>query len=157
MLDYTDPKPLGRGYIGLQFRSGKIEFRNVKLKPLGMKSLFNGKDLTGWKTYPEMKSVFTVTPGGELHVKNGRGQLETAGQYGDFTLQLEAFVNGKAPQLGRVLPLHPRRGDERLRVPDSQRLQGRRPRQAGRLRHRRHLPPPGRPPRGRRRLPVVLR
>jgi len=100
VLDYTDPKPLGRGFIGLQFRSGRIEFRNIKLKPLGTKSLFNGKDLTGWKTYPDMKSVFSVTPEGYLNVKNGRGQLETEGRWADFTLQLEVFVNGKALNSG---------------------------------------------------------
>ncbi len=100
VLDYTDPKPLGRGFIGLQFRNGKVEFRNVKLKPLGAKSLFTGKDLSGWKTYPELPSVFTVTPEGWLNVKNGRGQLETAGQYADFTLRLDAFVNGKALNSG---------------------------------------------------------
>ncbi len=95
VLDYTDPKPLGRGYIGLQFNTGKIEFRNVKLKPLGTKSLFNGKDLAGWKTFPEMASVFSVTDEGSLNVKNGKGMLESEGQYEDFTLQLECFVNGK--------------------------------------------------------------
>ncbi len=95
VLDYTDPKPLGRGYIGLQFNTGKIEFRNVKLKPLGTKSLFNGKDLAGWKTFPDMASVFSVTDEGWLNVKNGKGMLETEGQYEDFTLQLECFVNGK--------------------------------------------------------------
>jgi hypothetical protein len=100
VCDYTDPKPLGRGYIGLQFRAGKIEFRNVKLKPLGTQSLFNGKDLTGWKTYPDMATVSAVTPEGWINVKNGRGQLETEGQYGDFTLQLEACVNGKGLNSG---------------------------------------------------------
>lgn len=100
VCDYTDPKPLGRGYIGLQFRTGKIEFRNVKLKPLGMTSLFNGKDLSGWKTYPDMASVFTVTPEGWINVKNGRGQLESEGQYDDFTLQLDVFVNGKGLNSG---------------------------------------------------------
>ncbi len=94
VLDYLDPKPLGRGFIGLQFNTGKIEFRNIKLKPLGMKSIFNGKDLAGWKTYPDMKSVFSVTPEGYLNVKGGKGQLETEGRYGDFTLQLEVIVNG---------------------------------------------------------------
>lgn len=94
ILDYTDPKPVHRGRIGLQFRTGKIEFRNVKLRPLGAKSMFNGKDLGGWKTYPEMPSVFSVTPEGWLNVKNGPGQLESEGQYGDFTMQAEVFVNG---------------------------------------------------------------
>ncbi|MFH1921514.1 MAG: DUF1080 domain-containing protein, partial [Planctomycetota bacterium] len=100
VLDYTDPKPPGRGFIGLQLNSGKVEFRNIKLKPLGLASLFNGRDLTGWKTYPDLASKFSVTPEGWLNVKDGRGQLETEGQYADFTLQLEVFVNGKALNSG---------------------------------------------------------
>jgi len=100
VLRYTDPKPLGRGFIGLQFRQGKIEFRNIKLKPLDTKSIFNGKDLSGWKTYPDMASVFSATPEGWMNVKNGRGMLETQGQYADFTLQLEVFSNGKALNSG---------------------------------------------------------
>jgi hypothetical protein len=100
ILQYTDSRPLGRGFVGLQFRRGKIEFRNIKLKPLGTKSIFNGKDLAGWKTYPELKSVFSVTPEGWLNVKNGKGQLETVDRYADFTLQLEVFVNGRALNSG---------------------------------------------------------
>ncbi|MEN6498600.1 MAG: DUF1080 domain-containing protein [Thermoguttaceae bacterium] len=100
VLDYTDPKPLVRGPIGLQFSSGKIEFRNVKLKPLGLQSMFNGKNLVGWKTYPEMKSRFTVTPEGWINVKDGRGQLESEGQYADFTMQLDVFSNGKSLNSG---------------------------------------------------------
>ncbi|NQT38678.1 MAG: DUF1080 domain-containing protein [Planctomycetes bacterium] len=100
VLDYTEAKPLGRGFIGLQFRTGKIEFRNVKLKPLQLKSIFNGKDLAGWKTYPDMLSVFSVTPEGWLNVKNGKGQIETEGSYADFTFQSEVFVNGKALNSG---------------------------------------------------------
>ena len=115
VLDYTDPKPLGRGFIGLQLNSGKVEFRNVKLKPLGLGSMFNGKDLTGWKTYPDMKSKFTVTPEGWLNVKDGRGQLETEGQYADFTLRLEVFVNGEGLNSGvffRSIPGDPMNGYE---------------------------------------------
>jgi hypothetical protein len=95
VLDYTDPQPLGRGRIGLQYRFGKIEFRNVKLKPLGLQSLFNGRDLAGWRTYPELKSVFSVTSAGELNVKNGKGQLESEGKFADLVLQLEVYSNGK--------------------------------------------------------------
>ncbi|MBN2475024.1 MAG: DUF1080 domain-containing protein [Pirellulales bacterium] len=115
VLEYTDPKPLGRGFIGLQFRQGKIQFRNVKLRPLATKSLFNGKDLAGWRTYPEMQSVFSVTPEGWLNVKNGRGMLESTGQYDDFTLQLEVFVNGRALNSGvffRSIPGDPMNGYE---------------------------------------------
>lgn len=95
VLEYNDPQPLRRGHIGLQLNQGKVEFRNIKLKPLGMVSLFNGKDLSGWKTYPEMASRFTVTDDGLLNVKDGRGQLETEGSYGDFVLQLECITHAE--------------------------------------------------------------
>ena len=114
VLDYLDPMPSGRGYVGLGFEQGPIEFRNFKLKPLGMKTIFNSKDLTGWKTYPDMKSVFSVTEKGELNVKNGRGQLETTGSYDDFTLQLEVFVNGKELNSGIFFRCIPGEDDERL-------------------------------------------
>lgn len=97
VLDYTDPKPLGRGFIGLQHNSGKVAFRNIKLKPLGLNRLFNGRDLTGWKQYPDMASEFTVTDEGWLNVQNGSGQLETEQSFGDFVLQLECISH--APNL----------------------------------------------------------
>ena len=95
VLDYTDPVPLGRGRIGLQLNSGKVEFRNIKLKPLGLEEIFGGKDLSAWTVYPDRKSEFSVTPEGNLRVRNGNGQLETNGRWADFTLQLDCFVNGK--------------------------------------------------------------
>jgi hypothetical protein len=95
VLDYLDDKPLGRGYLGLQFNSGKVEFRNVKLKPLSLESIFNGKDLTGWKEYPGKKSKFSVTSEGALNVKDGNGQLEFQTPVADFVLQLEAISNGR--------------------------------------------------------------
>lgn len=91
VLEYVDPQPLQRGRIGLQLNQGKVEFRDIKLKPLGLSSLFNGRDLTGWKSYPEMEGEFTVTADGHLNVKNGRGQLETEQSFGDFVLQLECI------------------------------------------------------------------
>jgi hypothetical protein len=107
VLDYTDPSPLRRGHIGLQLNQGKVEFRNIKLKPLGGTSVFNGQNLSGWKEYPEMASKFTVTPEGWINVKNGRGQLETERQYGDFALQLECISHAKNLNSGvffRCLP-----------------------------------------------------
>ena len=95
VLDYTDPQPLGRGRIGLQLNSGKVEFRNIKLKPLGLEKIFNGKDLSGWTVYPDRKSKFSVTADGDLNVQNGNGQLETTGRWADFTFQFDCFVNGK--------------------------------------------------------------
>ncbi|MCL4205505.1 MAG: DUF1080 domain-containing protein [Pirellulaceae bacterium] len=97
ILDYKDPHPLRRGHIGLQFNQGRVAFRNIRLKPLGLQPLFNGRDLTGWKTYPDMASKFTVTEAGELHVQDGRGQLETERQFGDFVLRLQCKTH--APEL----------------------------------------------------------
>jgi hypothetical protein len=94
VLDYTDPTPLKRGRIGLQLNSGPVEFRNIKLKPLALKSIFNGKDLTGWHGHPMSASVFTVSAEGAINVKNGRGQLESDAQFGDFVAQWECFSNG---------------------------------------------------------------
>ena len=95
VLDYVDPKPLGRGAIGLQYNTGAVEFRNVKLKPLGLKSLFNGRDLTGWKTFAGKSSVVSVTPEGALNIKNGPGQTESEAQFADFVFQGEIISNGK--------------------------------------------------------------
>lgn len=90
-LEYVDPHPLARGRIGLQHNQGKVAFRRIKLKPLGTRPIFNGKDLTGWNAEFQGESKFTVNEAGELNVRNGKGQLETQGEYGDFVLQLECI------------------------------------------------------------------
>jgi len=87
------------GHIGLQFHPGsRIEFRNVKLKPLGLKPIFNGKGLTGWHRVgtdsAKQPPVWSVT-GGAIHVEKGPGQLETAGTWADFVLQLDIRTNPK--------------------------------------------------------------
>ncbi len=72
--------------------------RNIKLKPLGTKPLFNGKDLSGWKKFEgdgkRAKSQFTVTKEG-LSIKNGPGDLQTTGEWSDFVLQLDCRTNGE--------------------------------------------------------------
>lgn len=95
VLDYTDSteKPLTTGYIGLQMNGGKIEFRNIYLKPLEMESLFDGKSLAGWKVVPGSKSKFEVKDE-TIHVTNGRGFLETEKTAGNFVFQFEAITNG---------------------------------------------------------------
>lgn len=95
VLEYTDPAPSGRGLIGLQLNSGQVEFKNIKLKPLGLAPLFNGKDLAGWKNHPDSKAKFTVNDKGEIHVTaTARGALESEKQFGDFVLQMDAISHG---------------------------------------------------------------
>ncbi len=86
--------------VGFETKPGaSIALRNIKLRPPEMKSLFNGKDLTGWKKYTaddkRAKTEFSVTKEGFLHLKNGPGDLQSEGQYGDFVLQAECRTNGK--------------------------------------------------------------
>ena len=103
VMDYQDPRPLRRGTIALQLNEGKVEFRNIKLKPLNVVSIFNGQDLTGWTEYPEMATKFSVTEEGALNARNtgeGRGQLETVDTYGDFVLQLQCMTHGKSLNSG---------------------------------------------------------
>ena len=100
LVDYTDPAPLGRGYIGLQLNSGPVAFRNIHLRPLGMRPLFNGENLDGWRVAPDHESVFTVEEGGILRVTDGNGQLETEATFDDFALQLQIKTNGRALNSG---------------------------------------------------------
>jgi hypothetical protein len=78
-----------------QSAPSNLWLRNIKLRPLNTKPLFSGKDLAGWKEFPGKKSKFTVTDKGEIHLKDGPGDLQTVGKYKDFILQLECKSNGK--------------------------------------------------------------
>jgi hypothetical protein len=81
--------------IQLEVSAGtQVALRSVKLKPRGLKPIFNGKDLTGWKEFPGKKSKLSVTPEGWIHMKNGPGDLQTEGQWADFVLQIECRTNG---------------------------------------------------------------
>lgn len=97
VLAYDDPQPVARGHIGLQLNEGRVEFKNIKLRPLNLEPMFDGKSLAGWKDHPESKSKFTITEAGEINVKNGRGCIETEKSYGDFVMQLECISH--KPQL----------------------------------------------------------
>lgn len=86
--------------LRLSFESpGRGEIRQIKMRMRDAQSLFNGKDLTGWKVFPGKKSEFTVADGA-IHIKNGPGDLQTDGSYKDFWLQFECKSNGKALNSG---------------------------------------------------------
>lgn len=76
----------------------KLALTTARLRPLGLKPIFNGKDLDGWKKFEadpkRAKSQFTVTPEGYLNIKNGPGDLQSTGQWADFVLQLDCISNG---------------------------------------------------------------
>lgn len=100
------------GHIGLQHHNpgSVIKYRNIKLKPLGLEPLFNGKDLTGWKVVDRggrpgqklLRQQWTVRDG-LLHVEvppiegvrtGGQGQIETEKTFKNFLLQLDVRTNG---------------------------------------------------------------
>lgn len=95
VLEYTDTteKPLTTGHIGLQMNGGNIEFRNVYLKPLGMRPLFDGKSTAGWHEVPGSKSQFALQDGA-IHVTGGPGFLETDSDFGNFVFQFQSITNG---------------------------------------------------------------
>lgn len=84
-----------RGGAGTKSARGvaTLDLRNIKLKPLGLESVFNGKDLTGWKEVPGHKSRYTVIDGA-INVKDGSGELQTERKWKDFVLQIEVISNG---------------------------------------------------------------
>lgn len=85
-----------RGYIAILYhhnRKAKVEIAEMKLRPLGLRPIFNGTDLSGWNIIPDHRSKFTVVDGA-INIKDGNGQIETAGVYKDFLLQLDIFSNG---------------------------------------------------------------
>lgn len=84
-----------RGAIALQYAgAGTVKFRKIRLRPLGLRSLFNGRDLSGWKEIEGHPAVYSVTRDGALNVKNGPGDLQSQSIWGDFVFQLEVFVTG---------------------------------------------------------------
>lgn len=97
VLDFTDTseKPLLTGHIGLQMNGGKIEFRNVFLKPIDGRQLFDRVTLEGWEPVAGSKSKFEVQDG-TIHISDGPGYLESTVQAKNFVLQFEGIANGEA-------------------------------------------------------------
>ena len=92
-VEYNDPQPLGRGYIGLQLNSGPVAFRNIAIKPLNTRSLFDGQSLDQWTQKNRLDSEFKITPKREIQILNGRGQLESKAQFGDFIFSMQCKTN----------------------------------------------------------------
>ncbi len=96
VMNYTDDTPAARksGLIGLQKNSGRIQFRNVRLKPLNLQPLLNGSDLSGWRVVPTKPDARSVADfkwqDDAIRVAGGPGFLETERTFGDFVFQIDA-------------------------------------------------------------------
>ncbi len=85
---------IGRGQGPFEVRWRDIYIREVRTKESGWKTLYNGKDLTGWETegnwLPEKDGVLVIRPReGELGWQRFGSYLWTKEPYGDFILDLE--------------------------------------------------------------------
>jgi hypothetical protein len=85
------------GYIGVLYHhngGAEIALKDIKLRPLQLTSLFNGKNLKGWDIIPGRASKFEVIDGA-ISIKDGNGQIETQDVFQDFVLQMDIISNGK--------------------------------------------------------------
>ncbi len=92
-VEYADPKPLGRGFIGLQFNSGAVAFRKIRIKPINQSEIKLTAELSDWNSDQTLESEFSVTENGELQIKGGKGQLETNESFGDFVFSMQCKTN----------------------------------------------------------------
>jgi hypothetical protein len=74
--------------------------KTLLLKPSGLRPVFNGRDLTGWKVLKranladERQTRWSVVDG-VLRGVGGPGAVELAGRFGDLVLQVQARTRGK--------------------------------------------------------------
>ncbi len=123
-VDYYDSdRHFFAGAIGLQLHNPQtvVEFRKIEIKELpaasvaeapseatdGFVPLFNGKDLTGWKTNPDQPDNWRVENG----ILTGSGQrvsdlFTSRADFKDFHLRVEARINdgGNSGVFFRVQP-----------------------------------------------------
>jgi hypothetical protein len=101
VVDFTDDSPerLRVGRIGLQMNGGAVEFRNMCLRPLAVKEVFDGRDLSGWHVVPGSRTRFDAVDG-TIHAQGGPGFLETDSTWADFCLQFDARTNGSGLNSG---------------------------------------------------------
>ncbi len=78
-------------------KGSSVEYRNVRLKPLGVKPLFDGNSLAGWRKVdapkPPAEPPEWSVRDGSIHVERGPGELQSESQFADFVLQLDVRAN----------------------------------------------------------------
>jgi hypothetical protein len=85
------------GYVGLQCEvptGGQFQFRNLWITEFGHRSLFNGKDLTGWIGAKEPADKCWEVQDGLIVCNGAKGTwLRSDKEYGDFNLRLDFQVS----------------------------------------------------------------
>jgi hypothetical protein len=100
------------GFISFESTRGAgLDLRNLRAKPLNVKQVFDGTDLSGWKNIPYQhkasKGLFHVFGSGDskphsadwsvkdgaVHGEKGPGAIESGTQYDNFILRFRATAN----------------------------------------------------------------
>ena len=92
-FEHTGP----RGAIAL---GEGLVLRSLTIRPLELKPLFNGRDMTGWQridrqTIPAEKRPSWKVDDGGLRAVGGPGAVEHPGLFGDFVLQVDVRTRAK--------------------------------------------------------------
>jgi hypothetical protein len=90
----TTANPLTNGFIGLQKNAGRVAFRNVFLKPLGMLAMLDDEQGEQWSLIGGSKCLVEVSKG-TVRLTDGPGYLESYDTFSDFVFQAEARTNAK--------------------------------------------------------------
>lgn len=100
------------GYIAFESTRGvALDVRDIRAKPLNVKQIFDGSDLSGWKNIPyqpankkgllhdlfggdnKPHSANWSVKAGAVHGEKGPGSIESENQYENFILQIRATAN----------------------------------------------------------------
>lgn len=84
--EYQDTTNLRSGLVGLQFREGKIEFRDIKIRPLADEVLVGKMD--SFKSAVNVRADYDSAGG--LTISGGRGHVESAFTFGDGVVHFSA-------------------------------------------------------------------
>ncbi len=89
ILDYTDDLGLAAGHISLQHNEGRIEFKNIRLRPLDGKALkLDAAWEEDWTQSQKEGAEFKAEPLADgLKISGGLGQVQSKGEWSDFLLQ----------------------------------------------------------------------
>ena len=85
------------GYVGLQCevpKGGQFQFRSLQMTELGFRSIFNGKDLTGWEGGGAPAEKCWQVRDGRLECTGAAGPwLRSSEEFGDFNLRFDYQVS----------------------------------------------------------------
>lgn len=102
LLELEDVELAPDGHISLHHHTGRVEFRNIMMRPLAPTELNLGTEWEqDWTLTEKDENTFTATVVDEgLQLTGGLGQLQSKQSYGDFILQASYTLANPAVNSG---------------------------------------------------------